>query len=501
MTRALPRFAALALAAALAAAPAHAQKSADTLRVAWRSAIPDIDFYRNTLRTGLVVSQHVWDTLVYRDPETFQLKPLLATSWKYTDDTTLEFELRKGVAFHDGSAFSADDVVYTVNSVLNEQNSVPSNYAFIDHAEKIDDLHVRIKLKHAFPAALEYFSMVLPIYPKAYRERAGNDFSKRPVGTGPYKAKEVDGTARIVLERNGAYFDGPKGKPAINTILITEVANATDELTAIIGGQADWIWEFSPDQLDQLGRMSNIQVQTSESMRVVYMNLDAAGRSGDTPLTKQKVRQAIMYAVDRQTLAKQFMPGGRVLDAPCYPTQFGCDQAIAVKYNYDPAKAKALLAEAGLPEGFETEIVGYLLPQWQAAVQNYLGVAGIRAKVTQLPDSQVVQRSVEGRNPLEMGSWGSYSVNDASAFLPHFFAGGAQDYARDPELEKLVRHGDAAINPDQRREAYSAAIKRVTDQAYFMPLFTYVVPYAMSKELNFKANRDELPRFFTASWN
>ncbi len=500
MTRPLPRFAALALAAALSAAPAHAQKSADTLRVAWRSAIPDIDFYRNTLRTGLVVSQHVWDTLVYRDPETFQLKPLLATSWKFTDDTTLEFELRKGVTFHDGSAFSADDVVYTVNSVLNEQVSVPSNYAFIDHAEKIDDLHVRIKLKHAFPAALEYFSMVLPIYPKNYRERAGNDFSKRPVGTGPYKVAKLDGTARIVLERNDAYFDGPKGKPAINTILITEVANATDELTAIIGGQADWIWEFSPDQLDQLGRMPNIQVQTSESMRVVYMNLDAAGRSGDTPLTKQKVRQAIMYAVDRQTLAKQFMPGGRVLDAPCYPTQFGCDQAIAVKYNYDPAKAKALLAEAGLPEGFETEIVGYLLPQWQAAVQNYLGVAGIRAKVTQLPDSQVVQRSVEGRNPLEMGSWGSYSINDASAFLPHFFAGGAQDDARDPDVENLVRQGDNAANPDQRRGAYSDAIKRITEQAYFMPLFTYVVPYAMSKELNFKANRDEMPRFYSSSW-
>ena len=506
MTRIPTRLAVLALAAALFAAVlaaplAHAQKSADTLRVTWRSAIPDVDFYRNNLRAGLVVSQHVWDTLVYRDPETFQLKPLLATSWKYADDTTLEFELRKGVAFHDGSAFTADDVVYTVNSVLNEsQLSVPSNYAFIDHAEKIDGLHVRIKLKHAFPAALEYLSMAAPIYPKAYRERVGAEFSKRPVGTGPYKVAQVDGTARIALERNDAYFDGPKGKPAIKAILIDQVADATDELTALIGGRADWIWEFSPDQLDQLGRMPAIQVQTSESMRVVYMNMDAAGRSGDTPLTKQKVRQAIMYAVDRQTLAKQFMPGGRVLDAPCYPTQFGCDQAIAVKYGYDPAKAKALLAEAGLPEGFETEIVGYQLPQWQAAMQNYLGVAGIRATVTQLPDSQVVQRSAEGRNPLEMGSWGSYSINDVSAFLPHFFAGGEQDYARDPELEKLVKRGDAAANPDQRREAYSAAIKRITEQAYFMPLFTDVVTYGMSKELNFKANRDELPRFYLSSW-
>ena len=495
-------LAGLALGAFLSAADAHAQKSADTLRVVWRSAIPNIDFYYNSLRTGLVVAHHVWDTLVYRDPETFQLKPLLATSWKYADDTTLEFELRQGVTFHDGSPFTADDVVYTVNSVLNDkQVSVPSNYAFIDHAEKVDDFHVRIKLKRVFPAALEYFAMVLPIYPEAYRERVGDDFSKHPVGTGPYKTTKVDGTAEIDLERNDAYFDGPKGKPAIRSIVIKEVADATDELTAILGGQADWIWEFSPDQIEQLGHAPNLQVQTGESMRVVYMNMDAAGRTGETPLMNQKVRQAIMYAVDRQTMAKQFMPGGgRVLDAPCYPTQFGCDQAIAVKYNYDPAKARALLAEAGLPEGFETEIVGYQLPQWQGAVQNYLAAVGIRARVTQLQAGAVVQRSIEGKNPLEVSSWGSYSINDVSAFLPPFFGGGAQDYARDPEVEKLVEQGGDTVNPDERRAAYSAAIKRITEQAYFMPMFTFVVPYAMTKQLNFKAQPDELPRFYLSSW-
>jgi peptide/nickel transport system substrate-binding protein len=491
----------LVLAAAIAM-PAQAQKAADTLRIAWRDAVPNVDFYYNSLRTGLIVSHHVWDTLIYRDPETFQLKPLLATSWKYIDDTTLEFELRQGVTFHDGSPFTADDVVYTITSILaDKQVAVPSNFAFIDSAKKIDDFHVQIKLKRVFPAALEYFSMVLPIYPKAYRERVGDAFSKSPVGTGPYRITKVDGTTEIDMERNDSYFESPKGKPPIRKLVIKEVADATGELTALLGGQADWIWQFSPDQLENIGRMPTLQTIRNESMRVAYMNMDAAARTGPSPLQNLKVRQAIMHAVDRVTMAKQFMPGGsRVLDAPCFPTQFGCDQAVAVKYEYDPAKAKALLTEAGFPNGFDTELVGYLLPQWMGALQNYLAAVGIHAKVTQLQVGAVVQRSSAGQNPMEAGSWGSYSINDASAFLPYFFNGGGNDYARDPEVKRLVDTGSSTVDPDQRRAAYSAAIRRITEQAYFMPMFTFVTTYATNRGLNFKTFRDELPRFYLASW-
>src|SRR4051794_1057721 len=263
------------LGAALGLGPAQAQKAQDTLRIAWRDAIPNVDFYYNSLRTGLIVSHHVWDTLVYRDPEMFQIKPQLALSWRYVDETSIEFELRPNVTFHDGSKFTADDVVYTVNLVLNDkQVAVPSNYSFIEGADKVDDMHVRIRLKRVFPAALEYFAMVLPIYPQAYRERVGADFSKTPVGTGPYKITKVDGVTEIDMERNENYFEGPKGKPPIKRLVIKEVADATGELTQILGGQADWIWQFSSDQLANLGKMPNLQTLTNETMRVAYMDMD-----------------------------------------------------------------------------------------------------------------------------------------------------------------------------------------------------------------------------------
>jgi peptide/nickel transport system substrate-binding protein len=488
-----------------AAMPAAAQKSADTLRITWRDAVPDITPYYNQLRTGIVIGHQAWDSLVYRDPETFQIKPLLAASYKWADDKTLEFTLRPGLTFHNGDKLTADDVVYSINSILTDKlTAVPSNYAFIEQAEKIDDLTVRVKLKRVFPAALEFMAMTQYIMPKAYREKVGvQDYSKHPVGSGPYKITKVDGVTEIDFERfEGYYADSPKGKPAIGKMVIHEVPDSATEMAELLGGRADWIWKYSPDQYDAVSRMPTLQGARSESMRIGYINLDAAGRTGaDNPLTKEKVRQAIFYAIDRTTMAKQLVQGGsRPLDAPCYPTQFGCDASAADHYNYDPAKAKQLLAEAGYPNGFDTELVTYVLPQWAGAMQGYLKAVGINAKLSMLQVAAVVQRSQAGQNPMEAGDWGSYSVNDVSAILPNYFNFNPSDYARDPELQKLVQEGSATVNPDERRAAYSAAIKRITEKAYFLPMYTYSVTYGFSKQLDFKPYPDELPRFFLSSW-
>jgi peptide/nickel transport system substrate-binding protein len=493
------------LVALVGLAPAQAQKSADTLRVVSWDQIPNIDPYYNQLRAGLVVAHQAWDTLVYRDPDTFIIKPELATSWKYLDDTTIEFQLRHGVTFHDGSPFTADDVVYTFNTVLTDkQVSVPSNFLWLEGAEKVDDFTVRVKLKRVFPAALEYISMVLPIWPKAYRERVGADaYAHAPVGAGPYRITRVDGVNEIDMARyDGYYADSPKGRPAIGKLVIHEVTDPTTAMNEMLGGKADWTWNFVPDNFDNIARIPTLQAMRAETMRVQYMIMDAAGRSGaDNPLTRQKVRQAIITAIDRQAIAKQLIQGGsRVPDGPCFPTQFGCDTSLAMRYEYDPAKARQLLADAGYPNGFDTEIVSYILPQVEGAVQNYLKAVGINARITHLQVGAAIQRSLDGSSPLSLGNWGSYSINDVSAFLPFFFTGSGSDYARDPTLKELVDQGGSHTDPDERRKYYAQAIKLVMDQAYFMPLNTAVTTYAFSRQLNFKPYPDELPRFFLSSW-
>src|SRR6202140_4620345 len=141
------------------AAPALAQKSADTLRITWRDAIPDVDPYYNSQRTRLGVAFQAFDCLVYRDPVTMEMKPALATSWEQVDPTTIDFTLRQGVTFQNGDPFSADDVMYTINTIIHDkQVAIPSYFTFLAGAEKIDDYHVRLKLTRVYPAALENLS-------------------------------------------------------------------------------------------------------------------------------------------------------------------------------------------------------------------------------------------------------------------------------------------------------------------------------------------------------
>jgi peptide/nickel transport system substrate-binding protein len=486
--------------------PAQAQKSADTLRVVWRDALPNVDPYFNNARTGLIVAHQAFDTLLYRDPETLRLKPLLAQSWKWVDDRTLEFELRPGVKFHNGDPVTAADVEYTYNTVSSPQTrvSVPSNFVWIDHAEAVGDHTVRVTLKRVFPAAVEYVAMVLPIWPKAYRERVGADeYAKQPIGAGPYRITRVDGVREIDLERFDDYYaDSPKGRPAIRRIVIKEVPEEATQVTMLLGNQADWIWYFNADSYDNIARMPTLQAVRAESMRYGFISLDAAGRTGvENPLTNLKVRQAIFHAIDRATIARTLIQGGsRALDAPCYPSQFGCDQAGALHYDYNPAKSKQLLAEAGFKDGIDTELVTGLLPQWAAALQNYLAAAGIRARLTVLVGGAATQRQVEGKAPLYGNSWGSYSINDVSAGLPYFFSGDAVDYTRDAGVTRLVREGGAVTDPDARRRSYSAAIRRITEQAFFLPLWSYSTTYAFSRQLDFKPWPDELPRFYLSTW-
>jgi peptide/nickel transport system substrate-binding protein len=200
-------------------------------------------------------------------------------------------------------------------------------------------------------------------------------------------------------------------------------------------------------------------------------------------------------------MAKQLIQGdSRVIDTPCFPSQFGCDVSAAVKYPYDPARAKQLLAEAGYPNGFDTELVTYSAPAIAATLQNYLKAVGINLRIQQLQIGAAIQLAHAGKAPLYSGSWGSNSINDISAFMPNWLSEGLDDYARDADVHKLLKQAGATVDPDLRRKAYSEAIRLATERVDFIPLFSDVRYVAFSKQLNFQGFPDDVPRFYLSTW-
>lgn len=486
----------------LLASPITAGKKDDTLNVAWEKELESLDAYFNTAREGVILGRHIYDSLLYRDPDTLEYKPLLAESYKWVDKVTIEMDLRKGVKFHNGDKFDADDVVYTLNFVSNPENRALNqrNVNWIKNVEKLGPYKVRIHLKKPFPAALEYLSGPDPIYPKEYYAKVGpKGFGVKPIGTGPYKVVEVVPGKAITMVKNDDYFDGsPKGKPAIGKIRQRTIREVTTKVAELMTGGLDWIWLVPKDQADKLAKMPNINVIAAETMRVGFLYFN---RVADTPFKKLKVRQAVAHAIDRQAIVNTLVGGeSRVLHSVCYPSQFGCTDEGVVKYEYNPEKAKKLLAEAGYPNGFEFDFHAYRERPYAEAAVGYLHAIGLRPKLHYLKYAAMREKWEGNKVPVAFWTWGSYSVNDISAFTGYWFKFDSSDFAKDEQVRDWLEEGDTSIDPEVRRTAYRKALARISEQCYALPMFSWVSNYAFSKELNFKSYPDEVPRYFLSTW-
>lgn len=204
-------LAATVLVATALATPAFAQKAANTVRFAYDQAPESVDPFFNNVRIGVIIGANVWDTLIYRDPNTNEYKGQLAKSWKQVDDKTIEFELREGVKFHNGEEFDADDVVYTLNFIAKPENKVVTqgNVNWIAKAEKLDKYKVRLTTKGVFPAAIEYLAGPVVIHPNEYYEKVGpKGQNEKPVGSGPYKVTNYVPGKSITLRAQQGLFQG-----------------------------------------------------------------------------------------------------------------------------------------------------------------------------------------------------------------------------------------------------------------------------------------------------
>jgi len=472
--------------AALTTMPASAQKAA------------------NTVRIGVIIGANVRDTLIYRDPNTNEYKGQLAKSWKQIDDKTIEFELREGVKFHNGEEFDADDVVYTLNFISKPENKVVTqgNVNWIEKAEKLDKYKVRLTTKEIFPAAIEYLAGPVVIHPNEYYEKVGpKGQNEKPVGSGPYKVSNYVPGKSITLELNKDYFkDSPKPQPKIGKIDIRFIPDRQTQMAEMLSGGGDLIMHVPKDQADQLKTVPTLQVVSGETMRIVFMQMNIQDGTPAPALKDERVRKAIIHAIDREAMVKNIVgEGSRVINTICFPSQFGCTDEGAARYNYDPAKAKALLAEAGVKD-LTLDIVAYRERNQTEALIGYLQAVGIKTNLRFLQYAAMREQIATNKAMLTHQTWGSFSVNDVSAATPNYFAFRSEDITRDPAVRDLLNKGNNSVDPAVRKEAYKGALKIIADKAYATPLYSLPVYYVANKDLNFKAYPDEMVRFWEMGW-
>ncbi len=496
----------IALLGLISSFPAHAGKANDTLVYASDSEPENISPYHNDLREGVILGRLIWDNLIYRDPSSGEYKPMLATRWTQVDDTTLDFELRKGVKFHNGDAFTADDVVFTLNYVVSPEAKVVTvqNVDWIKSAEKTGDYSVRLHLKKPFPPALEYLSNAVPMFPKQYFEKVGlAEFSRKPVGTGPYKAVSVVAGEGVTMEINKDYFpDSPQGKPHIGHLKFRVIPDAETRLAELMTDGVDWTWRVTPDQAVDLKGMPNLTVTSGETMRIGFLILDARGTSTEnSPMKQLKVRQAINHAINRNALATQLV-GAK--PSPCrWP-------AIQASSAATPPRPRSTTTTRPRPRRCSPKPVTPTASRQKSSL--------IATAITSKPSSATCapwastpscatskyaalrDQQRGGKVPMSFQAWGSFSILDTSASAGTWFKGNPDDNIKDPQVQGWLQTADNALDPQLRKDNYRKALQRISEQAYWAPLFNYSMNYAYTSELAFTSYPDELPRFVQSSW-
>jgi len=492
---------------ALFAHGAEAGKKDDTIRFAYEQVPENVDPYFNNVRIGVILGQLVWDTLIYRDPVTNEYKGQLAKSWKWADDKTLDLDLREGVKFHNGQEFDADDVVHTFNFVGKAENKVTTqtNVNWIESAEKLGKYQVRVKLKRAFPAAIEYLAGPVIIHPHKYYGEVGPlGMNKAPVGSGPYKVVEHVIGKSIKLAANPDYPAGlNKSVPKIKNLEIRFIPDRQTQTAEVMAENLDFIMGVPVDQAQGLKMVPHLQVVEGETMRIVFLNFNLMEQSPTPEIKDIRIRKAIAHAMPREAMVKQLVgEKARIINAICFPTQFGCDDKLAPRYAYDLAKARELMKEAGYGPGktLDLEIVAYRERNQTEAMIGALRSIGINAKLQFMQYAAMREHLRLNKAAIAHQTWGSFSVNDVSAGTPVYFKFLSDDMARDPEVRDLLEKGDSSVDPATRKEAYAKALGLIQERVLGVPLYSLTTHYVANGQIKFATYPDEIPRFWEMSW-
>jgi peptide/nickel transport system substrate-binding protein len=494
---------------------------AQTLTVGLKAEPSSIDPHYHNLTPNNAFARDIFDRLILPD-EKQHLQPGLAVSWKALDDLTWEIKLRKGVKFHDGSPFTADDVVFTFERAGNVPNS-PSSFALYTKGkkvEKIDDYTIHISTEKPYPLMpndLSTFSIISKKYGEGATTEDYNS-GKAAIGTGPFKFVEWVPGDRIVVERNDDYWGA---KPKFEKVLIKPIKSGPSRVAALLAGDVDFIDNVPTTDIARLRKNSDLNVMDSISNRVIYLHMDQfrddspyvhadGGGSIKNPLKDVRVRRAISKAINRDAIVDRVMEGVAIKAGQLLPKGFFGVSPNLKPVEYDPEGAKKLLAEAGYPDGFELTIHGpndrYINDaKICEAIAQMLTRVGIKTQVETMPKSVYFKRASRGgpnHTPefsFILVGWGAGTGEASSPLksLIHTYdrdrGFGASNRGRysNPEVDKLIEQALATVDDAKRQDLLAKATELAINDVAIIPLHYQISTWAGRKGINFKARTDE----------
>jgi peptide/nickel transport system substrate-binding protein len=411
----------------------------------------------------------IFDTLVYRENQTGEIKPNAAESWEYSDDgLTLTFQLREGMTFSNGEPVTADDVAATLQRTKETPGLQQGKFAQVSTIEAPDDSTVVLTFTEhdpAFVSTMAFGSGVIGDADTLGSDRTAAD----PVGSGPYQldmSSTVPGTTYVLSKRDD-YWNADAYP--FETVTVRVLADPTASFNALQAGEINAA-TVRPQQLEALGDGYRLTEVTSQSVTLLNV-LDRAGE--DFPaLGDLRVRQAISHAIDRETLLSALLGGsGLVSEQIVSPLTPVYDEELDGTYSYDPEKAKELLAEAGYADGLTFDIPStFLTTAFEPTLTQQLGEVGITLNWVTVPPQQAQSALLSGEFGvgLQVIGFSSYQKD-----LRDFYGVGGYSNPRnysDPTLDEMFNTVESTIDEEAAVEAYRDLNSYAVEQALLVPI-------------------------------
>ncbi|WEX09306.1 ABC transporter substrate-binding protein [Chelativorans sp. AA-79] len=493
---------------------------AEDLTIGVRAGPLSIDPHFTAAGTHAEAMKHIYDTLV-KSGNNLELEPGLAESWTAIDDTTWEFKLRKGVKFHDGSDFTAEDVKFSIERIPNVAGPNPTTIYVrrVQSVEIVDPYTIRVKTDGPAPTLPNDFIRLFVVSHTAAKdystqETANEGFNsgKAAIGTGPYKFVSWTPKEELVLEKFDGYWGGEE---PWDKVVRKEIPNDAARVAQLKAGQVDLIARVPSADVPVLERDSSLTVIKENSVYLFNVEFDfredspqITAKDGSkldkNPFLDPRVREAIDLAIDRDTITEIAMEGmGTAQSQLVTPNIFGYNPDIEVP-EYDVARAKGLMAEAGYPDGFTVtfSFTNDRLPGDKdvgTTIAQMLASINVKAEANAAPGAVYFPAKTRGEYSLTMSGWGTLTgeanytlsslahTNDPETKLGAFNVRGYSN----PEMDKLIEDAAVEMDEEKRRELLEEANALVATDRPNLPIASIVTAWAMKKNLTIVPRSDE----------